>query len=103
MASTIQPIQVVARDETAQSVPARWATVRVRTNSAEFVGRVLVPATTRNASTALRADRQFVFLTQVCVNRGPAIEPFVAISRRYIKAIAVLHESAPEALPVSVR
>jgi hypothetical protein len=77
--------------------------VRVRTNAAEFTGYALVPAATRDASTVLRACQRFLFLTQVSVNRALTVEPFVAISRRYIKTITVLHESRPVALRVRPR
>jgi hypothetical protein len=103
MASAAFPNRVVAGDATVQSLRARWATVRVKTAAAEFVGRLLVPESGRKTLAALCADRQFVFLTQVCVNHEEALEPFLAISRRYIKAISVLDESEPEALPASAR
>jgi hypothetical protein len=78
---------------------ARWATVRIETDSSIFVGRLFVPETKKRSSDVLCDDRPFLFLTEVSVNESHDTEPFLAINKRFIKTVRVLHEGAPEAVP----
>jgi hypothetical protein len=78
---------------------ARWATIRVETDSSIFVGRLFVPETKKRSSDVLCDDRPFLFLTEVSVNDSHDVEPFLAINKRFIKTVRVLHEGAPEAVP----
>jgi hypothetical protein len=103
MATTGFPIRMVAGRVMAQATRARWATVRVETDGGEFVGRIFVPETKKRATDMLCDERPFIFLTEVSVNRGETIEPFLAVNKRYIKTVRVLHEGEPEAIPQGAR
>jgi hypothetical protein len=75
---------------------ARWATVRVETDGAVFVGRLYVPETKKRSSDVLCDDRPFLFVTEVTINDGEVVEPFLAINKRFIKTVRVLHDGLPE-------
>jgi hypothetical protein len=72
--------------------PARWATVRIETEATVYVGRVFVPETKRRVSDVISDERMFLNLTQVSINDSPAVEPFVALNKQYVKTIRVLNE-----------
>jgi hypothetical protein len=76
---------------------ARWATVRIETDSAVYVGRIFVPETKKRLSDVLSDERMFLNLTQVSVNDSASIESFVALNKQYVRTIRVLNES--EAAP----
>jgi hypothetical protein len=103
MAARVLPIQTIADRVASHPSRARWATVRIETDGSEFVGRLFVPETKKRASDVLCDDRPFLFLTEVSVNRGEAIEPFLAVNKRHIKTVRVLHEGQTETIPFSAR
>ena len=80
------------------AVRARWATVRIETDTASYVGRLFVPETKKRLSDVLCDDRQFVNLTEVSVNDGEGTESFIALNKRYIKTVRVLDEGGAEVL-----
>jgi hypothetical protein len=73
---------------------ARWATVRIETDSGVYVGRVFVPETKKRLSDVLCDDRPFINLTEVTINGGGIIEPFVAVNKHYVKTVRVLNEGS---------
>jgi hypothetical protein len=75
---------------------ARWATVKIETDTAIYVGRLYVPETKKRVSDVLSDERQFLSLTDVSVNHTPGIEPFVAINKSYVRTLRVLHEGDVE-------
>jgi hypothetical protein len=86
------PFQYAAR--------ARWATVRIETDNATYVGRVYVPETKKRLSDVLCDDRAFINLTEVSINDGEGTESFIAVNKRYIKTVRVLDEGGVEVIPV---
>lgn len=78
---------------------ARWATVRVETDGAVYVGRAYVPETRKRLSDMLCDDRPFLNLTDVKVDGGEKLEPYVAINKRFIRTVRVLDEGTPEPSP----
>jgi hypothetical protein len=77
-------------------VRARWATVRVETDAATYVGRVYVPETRKRLSDMLCDDRPFLNLCEVSIDDGEHIEAYVAINKRYVRTVRVLDEGVPE-------
>lgn len=75
---------------------ARWATVRVETDSAVYVGRLFVPETKKRLSDVLCDDRPFLNLTEVSINESAQRESYVAVNKRYVRTVRVLHEGLPE-------
>ena len=75
---------------------ARWATVKIETDTAIYVGRLYVPETKKRVSDVLSDERQFLSLTDVTVNHTPGVEPFVAINKTYVRTLRVLHEGDVE-------
>ena len=71
---------------------ARWATVRIETEGTVYVGRIFVPETKKRLSDVISDERMFLNLTQVSINDSPAVEPFVALNKQYVKTIRVLSE-----------
>jgi hypothetical protein len=71
---------------------ARWTTVRIETEGAVYVGRVYVPETKKRLSDVLCDDRPFLNMTDVSINDGDVIEPFVALNKTFVKSVRVLHE-----------
>jgi hypothetical protein len=67
------------------------------------VGRVYVPETKKRLSDVLCDDRPFVNLTEVTINESEAIEPFVAVNKRFIKTVRVLHEGEADVVPIRER
>ena len=82
---------------------ARWATVRIETEGAVYVGRVFVPETKKRLSDVLCDDRPFLNMTDVTINDGDQVEPFVAINKTFVKSVRVLHEEDSAAALKSVR
>jgi hypothetical protein len=70
----------------------RWATVRIEAEAATYLGRVWVPEGEKRVSDVLSDERLFVSLTEVSINGDPNVEPFVAVSKRYIRRMGVLEE-----------
>jgi hypothetical protein len=76
---------------------ARWATVRIETDSASYVGRLYVPDSKRRLSDVLCDDRPFLNMTEVTINDSHQVEPFVALNKRFIRTVRVLNEGESEA------
>jgi hypothetical protein len=72
---------------------ARWVRVRIETEDAVYLAQVFVPETKKRLSDVLCDDRPFLNLKDVSVNGSSELEPFVALSKRYIKTVRVLQES----------
>jgi hypothetical protein len=81
---------------------ARWATVRVETDGATYVGRVFVPETKRRLSDVLADERMFISLTEVSINDADVVEPFIAVNKQYIRTIRVLNDGEPVVRPADV-
>src|SRR5687768_1005640 len=78
---------------------ARWATVRVETDGAVYVGKVFVPETKKRLSDVLCDDRPFLNLTEVSINDGGPLEAFVAINKTFVKNVRVIDEEQAESGP----
>jgi hypothetical protein len=76
---------------------ARWATVRIETEGAVYVGRIFVPETKKRLSDVISDERMFLNLTQVSINDSVAMEEYVALNKQYVKTIRVISEG--EAVP----
>ena len=74
---------------------ARWPTVSIETDGATYVGQVCVPETRRRLTDALADDRPFLHLVHVSINGGDEREPFIALSKRYIRTVRILDEGKP--------
>jgi len=79
---------------------ARWATVRIETQTTTYVGRVYVPETKQRLSDVLCDDRPFLSVTEVSIDGAESTEPFVALNKRYVKAVRVLDEGDVEVVAV---
>ncbi len=99
MSTTMMPARVANGVAASGLLRARWATVRVETEAGAYVGRLYVPETKKRSSDVLCDDRPFLFLTEVAINDSPETEPFLAINKRLIKTVRVLHDGLPEAIP----
>jgi hypothetical protein len=75
------------------SVRDHWATVRVETDSAVYVGRVLVSAPRSLFRQVLRDERPFLFMTEVSINDSETVEPLVAVNKTFIRRTRILHEA----------
>lgn len=82
------------------SARAKWATVRVETEGAVYVGRVYIPETKKRFSDVLCDDRPFLNLTEVAVNESEMVEPFVAVNKQFVKTVRVLHEGEADVAPM---
>lgn len=82
---------------------ARWATVRVETDSCVYVGRLFVPETKKRLSDVLCDDRPFLNMTEVTINGSDSIEAFVALNKAFVKTVRVVSEDDAIAAPVRVR
>jgi len=82
---------------------ARWATVRVETEGASYVGRMYVPETKKRLSDVLSDERLFISLTDVSMNDSSTVEPFIAINKSCVRTVRVIHEGLPEAVPMHSR
>jgi hypothetical protein len=67
------------------------------------VGRIHVPETRKRVSDVLGDDRPFLFATEVSVDQTETVEPFLAINKRFVKTVRVLHDGEPEAVPRPIR
>jgi hypothetical protein len=99
MSPTTLPIRMTNGAVASSPSRARWATIRVETEGSTFVGRLFVPETKKRSSDVLCDDRPFIFLTEVSINDSHDSEPFLAINKRFIKVVRVLHDGAPEGVP----
>lgn len=84
------------------SARAKWATVRVETENATYVGRMFVPETKKRLSDVLCDDRPFLNLTEVSINDSESLEGFIAVNKLFVKTVRVLFEE-PENAPKRVR
>lgn len=82
---------------------ARWATVRVETDGAVYVGRLYIPETKKRLSDVLCDDRPFLNMTDVTINDLEAVEPFVALNKAFVKSVRVLQEDDVITGPTRVR
>src|SRR5262245_46421517 len=78
---------------------AKWATIRVETDGATYVGRLFVPETKKRLSDVLCDDRPFLNMTEVMINDSENVEPFVALNKSFVKTVRVLHEGDAEVGP----
>jgi hypothetical protein len=78
---------------------AKWATVRVETEGATYVGRLYVPDSKRRLSDVLCDERPFLNMTEVTINDTACVEPFVALNKSYIRTVRVLHEGEIAEVP----
>jgi uncharacterized protein DUF6812 len=85
------------------AVRARWATVRIETDGATYVGRMFVPDSKKRLSDVLCDERPFLNVTEVTINDSHQIEPFVAINKQYIRTVRVINEDVEPAAPKPVR
>ena len=76
------------------SAPGHWATVHIETDTAVYVGRVLVASPRKRFSQVLRDDRPFLFMTEVSINDSDSVEPLVAVNKTLIRRTRVLREGA---------
>jgi len=86
-----------------QAIRARWATVRVETEGATYVGRLFVPDSKRRLSDVLCDDRPFLNMTEVTINDSHQVEPFVALNKQYIRTVRIISEDVEPAAPKAVR
>jgi hypothetical protein len=75
---------------------ARWATVRIETEGAVYVGRIYVPETKKRLSDVLCDDRPFLNMTEVTIGDAEQVEPFVAVNKSFVKSVRVLNEEEAE-------
>jgi hypothetical protein len=85
------------------SARAKWATVRIEADDAVYVGRVYVPETKKRLSDILCDERPFLLLTEVSVNDADKLEPFVALNKRHVRTVRVLHEGEADVVSISKR
>jgi hypothetical protein len=82
---------------------ARWATVKIETDTAIYVGRLYVPETKKRVSDVLSDERQFLSLTEVTVNHASEVEAFVAINKNCVRTLRVLHEGDVQPVSTTAR
>ena len=82
---------------------ARWATVKIETDTAIYVGRLYVPETKKRVSDVLSDERQFLSLTEVTTNHNNEVEPFVAVNKNCVRTLRVLHEGDVAPVSTAVR
>lgn len=95
-----QPTQAHKTMVFGYAVRARWATVRIETEGATYVGRLYVPDSKKRLSDVLSDDRPFLNMTEVTINDSDQIEPFIALNKQYVRTVRVLHEGEPESVVV---
>src|SRR5688572_20405361 len=71
---------------------ARWATVRIETENATYVGRLFVPDSKKRLSDVLCDDRPFLNMTEVRINDSAHVEPFLALNKQYVRTVRVIQE-----------
>lgn len=77
---------------------ARWATVRIETEGATYVGRLFIPDSKKRLSDVLCDERPFLNMTEVVINDSAHVEPFLALNKQYVKTVRVIFEGEPEAM-----
>jgi hypothetical protein len=82
---------------------ARWATVRIETDGHVYVGRLFIPETKKRLSEVLSDERPFLNLTEVSVDDGELVEPFVALNKRYVRTVRILDEGEAESVTAQPR
>jgi hypothetical protein len=82
---------------------ARWATVKVETENAVYVGRLYVPETKKRVSDVLGDERPFLNLTEVSTNDAVDTEGFLAINKAFIRTLRILDEGHPEEVKPTLR
>jgi hypothetical protein len=82
---------------------ARWTKVRIETEDGVYVGQVFVPETKKRLSDVLCDDRPFLNMTEVTINDSQVVEPFVALNKRYVKAVRVLQEGGADVVSIGHR
>jgi hypothetical protein len=82
---------------------AKWATVRIETDSATYVGRVYVPESKKRLSDVLNDERPFLNLTEVTINDSQSLESFVAVGKSHVRSVRVLHEGEADVIPLRQR
>jgi hypothetical protein len=87
----------VARSQPVRASGARSATVQIETRGSKFLGRLYVPET-MSASDVLLDDHPFVFLTQVRVGGSAQVEPFLAISKQFVRRIRILDDDESDGI-----
>ena len=75
---------------------ARWAMVKVETDTSTYVGRLHIPETKKRVSDVISDDRQFLSLTDVRVNNEGDLEPFMAINKSIVRTLRILQEGTGE-------
>ena len=75
---------------------ARWATVRIETDAATYVGRLFIPESKKRLSDVLCDDRPFLSMTEVVINDSVHVEAFVALNKQYVRTVRVIHEGETE-------
>jgi hypothetical protein len=71
---------------------ARWATIRIETDNATYVGKVYIPESRKRLSDMLCDERPFLSMTEVTINDSVHIEPFVALNKQFVKTVRVINE-----------
>ena len=71
---------------------ASWPTIRIDTDGATYVGQVCMPETRRRLSDVLADERPFLHLVNVSINDGAEREPFLALNKRFIRAVRIVDE-----------
>jgi hypothetical protein len=100
MATTTIPLMMRSGKASSSATRARWATVNIETDGGHsYVGRIYVPETKKRVSDVLGDDRPFLFVTEVSMGNSEVVEPFLAINKRFVKTVRVLHDGEPEAVP----
>ncbi len=84
------------------SAGARWATVRIETDSNVYEGKLCIPQSKRRLSDVLCDQRPFLMVTDVRCGEDEPVEPFVAIHKNAVKTIRVVQESAENVLEYPV-
>jgi len=79
----------------------KWATVSVETEAGTYVGRLYIPYGKKRASDVLNDDRPFINLSEVTMAESTASEPFLAISKTYIRTVRILDEGEADVVPIS--
>ncbi len=71
---------------------ASWPTIRIDTEGATYVGQVCMPETKRRLSDVLADERPFLHLVNVSINGDAEREPFLALNKRFIRAVRIVDE-----------
>jgi hypothetical protein len=82
---------------------AKWATVRVETENAIYIGRLYIPESKKRLSDVLCDDRPFLNMTEVTINDAEMAEPFVALNKSFVRTVRVLHEGEADIVSMKAR